>query len=102
MNENKAKAQEAALRWWRSPQSRMFWDGRNPQDGEANCENCGQPISPLQGYLCKPQKLVCEECFDTHNYIAYESPSITSSRTNQFEPSLRILPPKKWWEFWKK
>lgn len=99
MDTNKSKAREAAMDWWKSPQSRIFWDGVTPRPGDfAICDSCGQPIPPMEGYLCMPQKLVCEECFDSKGFAAYERAGGT-----EYAPSFQIHLPqkKKWWQFWK-
>jgi HEAT repeat protein len=88
---NELKARRAAIDWWFSPESRLFWNGRTVEPGDgANCGGCGRPIRPTKGFLCMPQKLVCEQCFDSKGFVAFEPSRYDRVGRFKFAPSLRF------------
>ena len=75
MGTGKAAAQAHARRWWNSSQGKRW-----QQMGAAKCDIDSSHRIPFgQGYLCKPIRpgdntpdLVCERCFDSHPYDAWD------------------------------
>lgn len=96
MGQDKARAQQLALKWW-----------KNSGHSGAVCDKCNGDIPEGGGYLCKPAlvgfniggqmmdmsgspDLLCERCFDGSTSARPFEGRIPASKSA-----------KKWWQFWR-